>query len=901
MMRLFHLLAFPRAIYVLVAVFVLLGTVYSVTTPIFEAGDELWHYPHVQWIARGNGLPVQDPTQDQLWEQEGGQPPLYYLVSAALTFWIDTSDMPERLRHNPYAKIGIPLAFGNKNMVVHTSAENFPWQGTALAVHLIRWASVLLSAGTVFLTFKIARELTSSPLTLSQTRTRFVEPSAPAFAPSLSPGGGPMGSVIPLLAASFVAFNPMFLFISASVNNDSLAALFATLAIFLAVRLITRGVTRVRVLVLGIVVGLAVLTKVSNLALGIVVVSVLAYCAWRQFRALHLALLTRLVLNIVLFCIPIALITGWWFVRNYLLYGDPLAFNVWMQIAGGRAPQTVLGLITQEFQGFRISFWGNFGGVNIIAPEWVYTTLDVFLVLAAIGLVVGVLTGGGQRPLMVYAMEFIAETSGVLPEVALANKFAATTTQSVPSDTKTMGEILRARELALPQLWWILGLHVAVVLIALIRWTLMTYASQGRLMFPAIASIAILFALGLEQFGHGVWRIAYRVWQLVKGKSRIAYRESPIANRKPADDASSLTLVRTRGLTFDVSRLTLYVSRFAFLFLPTLLALFVLLFALAAPFVLIAPVYAQPPRIYEEALVPNPVRITYEAGSGQPELVGFDVGRFVPPGQALPITLYWRTAAPIAEDLAMYIHVYDTQGELIGQWDAFPGNGLLPTSLWQPNEVIVDEYRVPVNAPALYPPLGRVEVGMSRVGSRTVLPARNPQGEVITPLLGQFKFVRPTRPPVSARVEAGDQFGLVDLGLRVQRGIDTFPPDLNEQGVTLLRPGELLHIGTVLQARQRPDGDYVLFAHLVDPNGTVVSQYDAQPLDNAYPTSLWDPNEHVADILRLDIPRDAAGRYTLRFGIYRADTLERLPLTGEDWDVWRVAGDHLTAPVEVKP
>ena len=87
---------------------------------------------------------------------------------------------------------------------------------------------------------------------------------------------------------------------------------------------------------------------------------------------------------------PLA-VAGWWYVRNGLLYGDPLAFNVWVAIAGGRpVPVTLTGLL-HEFQGFRISYWGNFGGVNIIAPEWVYTVLDAFAILAGIGLGVGLL------------------------------------------------------------------------------------------------------------------------------------------------------------------------------------------------------------------------------------------------------------------------------------------------------------------------------------------------------------------------------------------------------------------------------------------------------------------------------------------------------------------------------
>ena len=76
----------------ILALFVALGVIYSVVTPIFEASDELWHYPFVKHLADGNGLPVQDANADQPWRQEGSQPPLYYALSALATFWIDTDD-----------------------------------------------------------------------------------------------------------------------------------------------------------------------------------------------------------------------------------------------------------------------------------------------------------------------------------------------------------------------------------------------------------------------------------------------------------------------------------------------------------------------------------------------------------------------------------------------------------------------------------------------------------------------------------------------------------------------------------------------------------------------------------------------------------------------------------------
>jgi hypothetical protein len=66
----------------------LLFALYSVATPLFEASDELWHYPMVWHFATGGGLPIQRASQrddEAPWRQEGSQPPLYYWIAAALS------------------------------------------------------------------------------------------------------------------------------------------------------------------------------------------------------------------------------------------------------------------------------------------------------------------------------------------------------------------------------------------------------------------------------------------------------------------------------------------------------------------------------------------------------------------------------------------------------------------------------------------------------------------------------------------------------------------------------------------------------------------------------------------------------------------------------------------------
>jgi hypothetical protein len=64
---------------------------------------------------------------------------------------------------------------------------------------------------------------------------------------------------------------------------------------------------------------------------------------------------------------------------------------------------------------------------------------------------------------------------------------------------------------------------------------------------------------------------------------------------------------------------------------------------------------------------------------------------------------------------------------------------------------------------------------------------------------------------------------------------------------------------------KQSDQDYTLFVHVLDRNGTIISQEDAQPLSGAYPTSMWDAKEQIVDRHAIELP-EAATR--LRIGWY---------------------------------
>ena len=80
-------------------------------------------------------------------------------------------------------------------------------------------------------------------------------------------------------------------------------------------------------------------------------------------------------------------------------------------------------------------------------------------------------------------------------------------------------------------------------------------------------------------------------------------------------------------------------------------------------------------------------------------------------------------------------------------------------------------------------------------------------------------------------------------------------------------------------------GDYTTFVHLRNSAGQTVAQLDAQPLAGDYPTSRWQPGETVIDELLLPLPSDLPpNNYRLLLGMYRWDTLERLPVQNDTSD-----------------
>jgi hypothetical protein len=110
-------------------------------------------------------------------------------------------------------------------------------------------------------------------------------------------------------------------------------------------------------------------------------------------------------------------------------------------------------------------------------------------------------------------------------------------------------------------------------------------------------------------------------------------------------------------------------------------------------------------------------------------------------------------------------------------------------------------------------------------------------------------------------------------------------------GADTVAPGDTLDLTLYWEALRETDANYIVFAHLLDADGTLAAQLDGPPGDALHRTYDWWPGYFDWDEWPIQIPPEMRpGSYTLLIGMYDADTLQRLPATGADGTP---LGDHI--------
>jgi hypothetical protein len=334
-----------KVLVMLLALFVILGTMYSVTTPLFEAPDETGHFDYVLYLIRERRLPR---IGGEVYEAK--HPPLHYAVAAIATFWVDTSNLSEVRRLNPNF-----IWFGEgdeTNIVIHGTQELFPYHGTALAMHIGRLISVAWGAITVLATYLIAREVF------------------------------PRSRWIPLGAAAINAFIPQFIFNNSYITNDPLVTALSSLSLWQMVRIIRgRSLSRSTFLWLGLLIGLALLAKQSAvvlvpLAALTIIVAAVRHPPWQRI-AKGAAITTAIAF----------ILTHWWYFWNLYIYGDPMGQKAYLAIDYYPMVFNSWDVIRPFLGIMHASSWARFGWMNVPVDDFVIEPLKLTYLASAIGLV----------------------------------------------------------------------------------------------------------------------------------------------------------------------------------------------------------------------------------------------------------------------------------------------------------------------------------------------------------------------------------------------------------------------------------------------------------------------------------------------------------------------------------
>ncbi len=325
-----------------------IGTLYSVINPIHEGTDELRHYRFIQYIIQNKSLPVQGEEDCR---SQSHHPPLFYMMAAVVSAGVDTGEgVCVNGQANPFwGYRQWEVGTDNKNQYIHPPSEQFPWQGQARAAHLARLVNVFLGGLVVIVTWLTARLV------------------------------WPANRWMAIGATPLAAFLPQFLYMSGTLNNDVIAALAGGTVCLVCVLLINRPGPLNNPLKWGIIFGaaysLALMSKFNLAPFGLPLGLVIMYKTlmpllnsaddrdpdWQGFFYAGFA-----------FVGTTAVLAGWWFLRNQILYGEPTGFRILTELWGAREASSSWGLLWIELPGIWSTFIGRFGFGQIPLPSPVY-------------------------------------------------------------------------------------------------------------------------------------------------------------------------------------------------------------------------------------------------------------------------------------------------------------------------------------------------------------------------------------------------------------------------------------------------------------------------------------------------------------------------------------------------
>jgi len=307
----------------ILALFFICAAGYSYYTPLWNPPDEERHFAYAEYIARRRALPSPSVRDGDTSVTQSIHPPLYYALASL--FYRDGDAMIQDVitfNDGPgFARV-IPLPQAGEN----------GYANKEMSAHRMRILSICLSAITVCGIYFLALVV--------------------------FPGNTALASA----GALFAAMNPQFLHIAASVSNENLSSALATVYLLLLLRYLHAPCMTYHHVLTGMVLGCMLLSKLSTLFYLPLTAGIMVWVFVRNKKQLPACLA-------LIFCTTF-LIAGWWYVRNWVLTGDPFlsklltATQPWAVRRSPLSPSDISAIVSKTFT----SFFGYFGAFQVPLP-----------------------------------------------------------------------------------------------------------------------------------------------------------------------------------------------------------------------------------------------------------------------------------------------------------------------------------------------------------------------------------------------------------------------------------------------------------------------------------------------------------------------------------------------------
>ena len=651
--------------------------------PPFSGPNEVLHYEYVALMRQTGRLP---DLATSFRPDERHQPPVYYTVATLTSLPFATPPLDDIFTPNPHF---VSTHRGNLNPYIHLPAE------AVMVATAARVASLLFGVLALVALYGAAN--------------------------STLPRG------VSLLVVSLTAFQPTFLQLSSTVNNDLAVTAVATLLVAYTIHLMVRQKTGSPFLLWGVLLALALLSKASAIFL-VLLLPLACLTVWQRQKRLWPALQSGLW-GIVGF-VPLY---GAWLLFNHIRSGDALGLapSVPIRALFTLRPADFTQIIPFLPELFR-SFWLDWSpGIVGYGPDWFYGVMAFLLLIGLAGwlkrpedlaqprllTLAHLLWFGGLAAAFLAVKTLMVLHSGyVVPEgrwllpawpslawlvgVGWARWWPTINKQSVACGLKTAVYPLSAALLLiflLPRLYpQATQLATLDQIPAEVTYAHLIYDDHIELVAVETAVLTINQPTPLTFYWHShqqptnEYTISAQLlyWQNGTWVKLDDQTSLPGSGRSPTGSWQAGDIYRDQVVLRPTGRLDG----------PTQAVLVVSLINGEAarmqregqpvdwPVVASLVVRPQDPIPLPDNRLETAVDFgnlfTLQALTDEP---GQDEGT---------ITLYWQVGQNVGDSYTIFIHVIDETGQMVAQSDSIPAQGRSPTHIWQPGDLTRDEHRL---------------------------------------------------------------------------------------------------------------------------------------------------------------------------------------------------------------